>query len=76
MPKTKQQKQQEAIERKRSFFHVYRKDFMDLSVGGDRYKEILATHGHDFADARAQQASRALDRAAAEAKCDRYGNPL
>ena len=49
---------------------------MYLNVGGDRYKEILAKHGHDFADARAQQASRAHDRAAAEAKCDRYGNPL
>ncbi len=45
----------------------------DLSTSVD---PILPKHGHDFADARAQQASRALDRAAAEAKCDRYGNPL
>lgn len=75
MAKTKYQKQQEAIERKRKFFHVYVTLWIDSQPGGEKYKRQLA-FGKEAADKCAAEAERALVKAAKEANVDRYGNPL
>ena len=75
MAKTKEQKQKEALERKRKFFHVYTTNWLDSQPGGERYKRH-AKISQVSADRLASETEQALVRAAKEAHLDRHGNPL
>jgi len=74
--KTKQQKQNEALERKRKFFYVYIENWIKARPGSEETKKIVSEHGTDFLDKWQKRTEAELVRAAAEAKVDRYGNPF
>ena len=49
MPKSKQQKQQEAIARDRQGFETNRQYYLSWQLGGERYKNACATNRGDWA---------------------------
>jgi hypothetical protein len=73
MPKTKFQKQQEAIERKRAFLHVYRERYHKIFASQEQITKQLGT---EAAQQRLTEAEQSFKRACAEAHVDAYGNPL
>lgn len=73
MPKTKYQKQQEAIARKRAFLHEYR-ELLSKAVAGR--KDITTQFGEAEAQHRIDAAQASLKEAARQAHCDVHGNPL
>jgi len=75
MAKTKEQKQKEAIERKRANLSKIRQEWISHQVGGDAYKTNMK-HGKEWADRRAQEETNRFRKAAAEAQCDTHGNPF
>lgn len=75
MSKSKQQKQQEAIERKRLSFKYEIQHWIRCQPGGDHYEAALK-HSKQAAQTVASDAECDLTRSAREAQVDRYGNPL
>ena len=73
MPKTKLQKQQEAIERKRNFLHVYRKRFQVVLT---ERETNVKRFGVEEAERRLREAEEAFKRACKEAHVDTHGNPI
>lgn len=75
MPKSVQQKQQEALARKREAFPKLIAYWCSMSRQGDIYKW---RHSIDceWAEEGFKEAERRLVKAAAEAHVDRHGNPL
>jgi len=76
MPKSKQQKQQEAAERKRKFFHVYQEMWQKAQVAVTNAPSNIGSNGKRFLQHEAHVAEVQLLRAAEEAHVDRHGNPL
>lgn len=76
MPKSKYQKQQEAIARNRAAFPEVIKDWCSRQPGGEQYEQRLQDHGEDWAQEGARLASEQLGRAAVAAHVDCHGNPL
>lgn len=76
MAKSKQQKQQEALDRKRGFFSTYWSRLTRYRPGGVYYKDHLARWGE--AEAKKQLASEELKFKAylKEAQLDTHGNPV
>jgi len=74
--KSKKQKQDEAIARKRQFFYVYIENWCKAQPQSQHYKDLVAQHGIACGIEYQKLAEADLVRAAAEAHVDRYGNPL
>jgi hypothetical protein len=74
--KTKTQRQQEAIERKRLAFTRVRTWWQECAAGSQGYAHHAAMFGKEDADRRAEKARQRMLRAAAEAHIDIHGNPL
>lgn len=77
MAKPKNQKQGEAISRKRDYFrkHAYPK-WQKYQPGGDFYKHTETTEGKAQADKEARLADAELYKAAKEAQVDCHGNAI
>lgn len=88
MPKSKEQKQQEAIERKRTLLPGYRQDLAEAHTDRCKWMKLLSeTSPRDrlrqryerelsLSEARLQSSVERLNRLCAELKCDTHGNPL
>lgn len=76
MPKTKQQKQLDAIERKRKNFHKHQKAWIDAQADLMSATNAGLEHTINYLTTRANDAEKRLLIAAKEANLDRYGNPL
>lgn len=76
MPKTKLEKQMEAIARKRFTFPIYIRRWEAWQPGGKYYEAAPDNDGPQGRQARMQEAEADLLRAAAEAQVDRDGKPL
>lgn len=75
MSKSKQQKQEEAIERKRKSLSKVRTEWFARQPGGEIYNQNLKW-GKEHADKVALDYTRVFEKAAKEAHCDTHGNPL
>jgi hypothetical protein len=74
--KSKQQKQEEALARKRKAFPSKIREWCNRQVGGTDYNYMLTHFGKDAADKKAAEATRYLLHMAEDAQVDRHGNPL
>ena len=75
MAKSKIQKQQEAIERKRQHYNMHLKRYKS-AMFGERYKDTLKHWGIQRAEANKEQAQIMFARYCKEARVDEYGTPL
>lgn len=81
MPKTKFQKQQEALARKRAAIDYHREQWQKTQAGSAIYKQIMQQHGgnekgRNEAESNAAYYAIRLKKACAEAQVDTHGNPL
>jgi hypothetical protein len=83
MPKSKIQKQQEALERKRTDIPAMRNCWQKAQPGGEWYKLTLADRvfrtaerAREEADMTAKNWDMRFKKACAEAQVDTHGNPL
>lgn len=76
MPKTKEQKHKEAIERARSLIPLDRATMMSYQTGGDNYNAIAALEGNDRAADSARKALKEFKAKCLAAKVDTHGNPI
>lgn len=76
MAKTKVQKQQEAIERKRKHLNRVRQNWIDVAYGTATHRDNAERYGLKFADDVANQARMAYLRLCRECNVDDYGNPI
>lgn len=76
MAKSKQQKQEEALQRKRAAFPEQIASWRKHQRGGEFYKVTVEWDSVKAADEEAAEAEKRLVKAAAEAGLDRYGNAL
>lgn len=74
MAKSKEQKQQEALQRKRDMFTAKSIENQSYSVSGDRYKELEKRHGKEYAEKRRNEANVTFGRYLKEAGLDKHGN--
>ena len=76
MAKSKEQKQQEALERKRSLYSFKQQERTAWSFVGHLYQKALKNHGHVYADKRLCEANQVWLNYLKEAQIDSHGNPL
>ena len=76
MPKSREQKQKEAIERKRAGIKTDRTIYLERQVGGTVYNFHVEHHGKDEANRQAEIAKKAFHKRCEEAKVDPHGNDL
>jgi hypothetical protein len=76
MAKPKHIKQAEALARKRKNLSVIREKWMKYQDGGEYFMITMAQAGMVQAEQEAREWDEKFTKAAAEAKCDRHGNPL
>lgn len=76
MPKTKTQKQKEAIDRKLKIIPKLRQQYHDSFPGGTSYKTRCTNISKEHADAMLVEARKRFERACKEAHVDTHGNPL
>ena len=76
MPKTKHQKQQEAIERARFTLPLHRKKWMEVAFGSPGFVQNQEQYGYDKAVRIAEEAYHNFKKAAEQAHADLHGNPL
>lgn len=74
--KTKQAKQNEAIERNRQGFVNHRITWLECQEGGERYERMKKKYGQEEADKLRTSANKKFEAAAAAAHVDKHGNPL
>ncbi len=76
MHKTKQQKQEEAIQRLRSDIPRHREWLMRCQAGGDIYQAELRDCGLDNANTLARKELKKFQAKCKTAKIDTHGNPI
>lgn len=76
MPKTRKQKQDEAIERLRKSIPVMRDRMLRSQRGGDLWKAAVTTNSQKHADYLAEVTLKNFKRQCEEARVDTHGNPL
>lgn len=76
MAKSKQQKQLEAIERKRQHLSYQRQVYLEAQWGSQTYNKKLQVIPQEKLDQQAAEAKRIFLKACAEAQVDAHGNPL
>ena len=76
MPKSKQQKQQEAIERNRKMFEAYRLTYMEWQLGGRLYKNACATNRGEWAKLEANRQRIIFEKWCASVNLDTHGNVI
>ncbi|MBI6883161.1 hypothetical protein [Pseudomonas putida] len=76
MAKSKEQKQAEAIERKRELYGKNFDVYIECQYGTPGYHQNEQLHGRAYADERAQTTARTFERYCSEARIDKHGNPL
>ena len=76
MKKSKEQKQQEALARKRELFDEKSVYYRRFQVGGDFYQDHVARFGKEYAEQRRNEVSIAFTKYLSEAQLDFNGNPL
>jgi len=76
MPKTKDQKRREAIERARARLPKIRGKWLTVAYGTPDYWEYAQSHSVQAATDRAEVAQKRYYNACKTAQCDNYGNPL
>ena len=76
MPKSKLQKQTEALQRKRNMIPLDRGFMLRYQQGGDFYASTLHYFGKDRADEEADRQRKKFVKICDEAKVDTHGNPL
>jgi hypothetical protein len=75
MAKSKQEKQQEALARKRALYPEKLKEYHSRCFGGETYLEIHAA-GLDAGRFFQQEAKRVFEKYLEEAQLDEHGNPF
>lgn len=76
MRKSKEQKQQEALARKRELFDEKSIYYRRFQVGGDFYQDHVARFGKEYAERRKNEVSISFAKYLIEAQLDFHGNPL
>lgn len=76
MAKTKEQKQQEAIDRNRRRLHQHRAMYLESSPGGEMYKHNFVIYGKEEAQSEARRYDLLFTKACQAAHVDRHGNPV
>lgn len=76
MAKTKEQKQVDAIERKRASFSKNFDQYIRFQHGMPAYSELEQSLGQAKAQARADETRKTFERYCNEAKIDKHGNHL
>lgn len=76
MAKSKEQKQQEALERKRAMFDEKAVWYRQHQVGGDFYNDFCNRHNREYAEKRKNEVSIVFARYLVEAQLDYHGNPV
>lgn len=76
MAKSKQQKRQEAMERKRRHLQLYRVEFLSTQWPSVSYQQVHDLEGRAEADAIALRTKQAFEKACKEAGVDTHGNLL
>lgn len=76
MAKTKEQKQQEAIDRNRRRLHQHRAMYLESSPGGEMYKHNFVIYGKEEAQSEARRYDLLFTKACQAAHVDRHGNPI
>lgn len=74
--KTKVQKQQEALERKRALYKTKVHNYLWCQYGTVGYEDLVKINGTSYADAFAEKARKTFDAYLSEARLDRHGNEL
>lgn len=75
MPKTKQQKQKEAIERARKYLPTARAEWFKYQIGGGVYEKV-AKANKEYAEKLRIEANINFDKACERANTDTHGNPI
>lgn len=73
--KSKQQKQEEALERKRAAIPQKREQYLSTTKGGEIYQWNVKFYGREEADKQAFLAMKKFQAACREARVDEHGNP-
>lgn len=76
MAKSKEQKQQEALQRKRDMFDSKSIEQRRYQVGGDIYEHLVSKFGREEADNRKREVDTVFTKYLVEAQLDRHGNPV
>lgn len=76
MPKSKQQKQKEAIERNRKGFEGMRLNYLDYQMGGKYYERAKATNRLEHAISEATFQRVRFEKWCAANKLDTHGNDI
>lgn len=76
MAKSKEQKQLEAIQRKRSMINSYRETWMKYAYGTESRQKLLQNNTEAKLDELFERADKAFKEACKEAQVDTHGNPL
>lgn len=76
MPKSKQQKRDEAIARLRANFSWELAKYLRAQRGGKTYEQTVATYNRHSADHAAWEAKKEYKAFCESAKLDHWGNPL
>lgn len=76
MPKSKEQKQKEALERAREHIIQDRAEMLRFQVGGEFYLSNVLLAGVHDANEKARAARKKFEQKCAEAKVDTHGNPI
>lgn len=76
MPKSKQQKQLEAIERNRKMFEAHRQYYMDWQVGGKHYKNACVTNRGEWAKLEAARQRVIFEKWCKSVNLDTHGNVI
>lgn len=76
MPKTREQKRKEALERLRDKIPAQRVLMMRAQRGGDLWKAAAVAESEKNADYLAEVSSKTFKRLCEEARVDTHGNPL
>ncbi len=76
MAKSKQQKQEEALARKRQNYNLQLELYMGFQPGGDKWKESIQKLGPEVTAKRLLEVNSNWKRYLKEAQLDSHGNPL
>lgn len=76
MAKSKEQKQQEALQRKRDMFTAKSIENQSCNVGGDIYQEREKRYGKEYAEKRRNEANATFGRYLKEVGLDSHGNVI
>lgn len=74
--KTKQQKQLEALERKRGLYSAKLDQYLGTQYGTKDYSDFEARWGAQRAQQRSEDGRRTFEKYLREARLDSHGNPL